>query len=75
MDVNKAVKLLKSFNNYVASLRDAFEYFEEKVNIKIGLKNEPVYKEDTHRKKQRCVKLSRNDGNSEDSDFVMEGEF
>ena len=56
-------------NNYVSSLRDAFEDFEEKGKIKIGLENEPVYKKDTQRKKQRNVKLSRNDGNSEDTAF------
>ena len=56
-------------NNYVASLRDAFEDFEEKGKIKIGLENEPVYKEDTKRKKRRSVKLSQNDGNSEDTAF------
>ena len=55
----------------VASLRDAFEDFEEKVKIKIDLANKPVYKEDTHRKKQRC----RNDGNSEDTDFSGRDKF
>ena len=33
MDVNEAVKLLRSLINYVNSLRDAFEDFEEKVKI------------------------------------------
>ena len=42
MDLNEAVKLFRSLNNYVASLWDVFEYFEEKENIKIGLENEPV---------------------------------
>ena len=70
MDLNEAENLLRSLNNYVASLRDAFEDFEEKGKIKlIGLKNEPVYKEDIQRKKQRSVKLSRNDDNSEDTPF------
>ena len=36
MDQNEAVKLLISLKNYVASLRDAFEDFEEKGKIKIG---------------------------------------
>ena len=40
MDLNDAVKLFWSFNNYVASLRDAFEDFGEKGKIKIGLENE-----------------------------------
>ena len=75
MDLNEAVKLLSSLNYYVASLRDALEDFEKKGKIKIGLENEPVYKEDTQRKKQRSVKLSRNDGNSEDTAFFREGEF
>jgi hypothetical protein len=75
MDLNEAVKLLRSLNNYVASLRDAFEDFEEKGKIKIGLENEPVYKEDTQRKKQRSVKLSRNDGNSEDTAFSGRDNF
>ena len=57
MDVNEAVKLLRSLNNYFANLRDDFEDFEEKVKIKIGLEIEPVYKEDTH-EKERCVKLN-----------------
>ena len=69
MDLNEAVKLLRSLNNYVASLRDAFEDFEEKGKIKIGLENEPLYKEDTQRKKRRSVKLSQNNGNSEDTAF------
>ena len=30
MDLNKAVKLLRSLNNCVSNLRDAFEDFEEK---------------------------------------------
>ena len=51
------------------SLRDAFEDFEEKEKIKIGFENESVYKGDTQRKKQRSVKLSRSDGNSEDTVF------
>ena len=67
MDLNEAVKLLRSLNNYVASLRDAFEDFEEKGKIKIDLENEPVYKEDTQRNEQRSVKLSRDGGNSEDT--------
>ena len=49
---------VRSLNNYVASLRDAFQDFEEKGKIKIGLENEPVYKENTQRKKQSSVKLS-----------------
>ena len=69
MGLNEAVKLLRSLNNYVANLKDAFEDFEEKETIKIGLENEPVYKEDTQRKKRRIVKLSRNDGNSEETAF------
>ena len=56
-------------DNYVASLRDAFEDFEEKGKIKIGLENEPVYKEDTQRKKERSMKFSQNDSNSEDPAF------
>ncbi len=44
VDLNEAVKLLRSLNNYVSSLRDAFE---EKGKIKIGLENESVYKGDT----------------------------
>ena len=40
MDVNEALKLLRSLNNYVANLRGDFEDFEEKVKIKIGLENE-----------------------------------
>ena len=51
------------------SLRDAFEDFEEKGKIKIGFENESVYKGDTRRKKQRSVKLSRSDSNSEDTFF------
>ena len=69
MDLNEAVKLLWSLYNYVASLRDAFEDFEEKGKINNGLENEPVYREDTQRKKQCSVKLRRNDGNSEDTAF------
>lgn len=53
MDPNKAVKHLSSLNNYIASLRDAFEDFEEKEMIKIGLENEPVYKEDTKNKETK----------------------
>ena len=34
-----------------------------------GFENESVYKGDTQRKKQRSVKLSRNDSNSEDTSF------
>ena len=68
----RSLKLLRSMNNYVASLRDAFEDFEEKGKIKIGLENEPVYKEDTQKRKQRSMKLSRNGGNSEDR-FSREG--
>ena len=75
MDLNKAMKLLRSLNNYVSSLRDAFEDFEEKWKIKIGFENESVYKGDTQRKKQRSVKLSRNDSNSEVTVFFREGEF
>ena len=75
MDLNKAVKLLRSFNNYISCLRDAFEDFEEKGKIKIGFQNKSVYKGDTQRKKQRSVKLSRNDSNSEDTFFFREGEF
>ena len=41
MDMYEAVKLLRSLNNYVASLRNAFE---ERGKIKIGLENEPVHK-------------------------------
>ena len=74
MDLNKAVKLM-SFNNYVSSLRDAFEDFEEKGKIKIGFQNKSVYKGDTQRKEKRSVKLSRNDSNSEDTFFFREGEF
>ena len=69
MDLNEAMKLLKSLNNYFSSLRDSFEDFEEKGKIKNGFKNESVYKGDTQRKKQRSVKLSRNDSNSEDTVF------
>ena len=70
------MKLLRSLNNYVSSLRDAFEDFEEKGKIKIVFENESIYKEDTQRKKQRSVKLSRNDSNSkEDTVFFREGEF
>ena len=58
MDLNEAVKLLRLLNNYITSLRDTFEDFEEKGKIKIGLENEQVYKEDTLRKKQRSVKVS-----------------
>ena len=43
MDLNEAVKLLKSLNNCVSSLRDPFEDFEEKGKIKIGFENESVY--------------------------------
>ena len=56
-------------NNYVSNLRDAFEDFEENGKIKIGFENESVYKGDTQRKKQRSVKLSGNDSNSEDTIF------
>ena len=52
MDLNEAMKLLRSLNNYVSSLRDAFEDFEEKGKIKIGFENESVYKGDTQRKKK-----------------------
>ena len=69
MDLNEAVKLLRSLYNYVASLRDALEDFEEKGKINNGLENEPVYREDTQRKKQCSVKLRRNDGNSDDTAF------
>ena len=65
---------LKVIEN-VSSLRDAFEDFEEKGKIKTGFENESVYKGDTQRKKQRSVKLSRNDSNSEDTVFFREGEF
>ena len=51
------------------SLRDAFEDFEEKGKIKIGFEKESVYKGDTQRQKQRSVKLSRSDSNSEDTVF------
>ena len=61
MDLNEAMKLLRSLNNYVSSLRVAFEDFEEKGKIKIAFENELVCKGDTQRKKQRSVKLSRND--------------
>ena len=44
MDLNKAVKLLTSLNNYISSLRDAFEDFEVKGKIKIGF-DESVTKE------------------------------
>lgn len=47
MDLNEAMKLLSSLNNYVSSLRD----FEEKGKIKVGLENEPMYKEDTPKQK------------------------
>ena len=47
MDLNEAVKLLRSLNNYVSSLRDAFEDFKEKGKIKIVFENESVYKGDT----------------------------
>ena len=47
MDLNKVVKLLWWWYNYIASLRDAFENFEEKGKIKNGLENEPVYREAT----------------------------
>ena len=47
VDLNETVKLLRSLNNYVSSLRDAFEDFEEKGNIKIGFENESVYKGET----------------------------
>ena len=69
MDLNEAIKLLRLLNNYVSSLRDAFADFEEKGKIKIGFENESVYKGDTQRMKQRSVKLSRNDCNSEDTVF------
>ena len=49
MDLNEVVKLLRSLYNNVASLRDAFEDFEEKGKIKTGLENELVYREDTQR--------------------------
>ena len=75
MDLNEAMKLLRSLNNYVSSLRDAFEDFEEKWKIKIGFENESVYKGDTQRKKQRSVKLSRNDSNSEDTLFSRREKF
>ena len=55
------MKLISSLNNYVASLRIAFEEFEEKGKIKIGLENEPIYKEDTRRKIQSSVMIRRND--------------
>ena len=42
VDLNETVKLLRSLNNYVSSLRDAFENFEEKGKIKIGFENESV---------------------------------
>ena len=73
MDLNEAVKLLRSLNNYVSSLRNAFEDFEEKGKIKIGFENESVYKGDTQRKKQRSVKLSQHGGNSEDTLFFQGG--
>ena len=69
MDLNNAVKLLRSLNNYVSSSRDAFEDFYEKGKIKISFENESVYKGNTQRKKQRSVKLSRIDSNSEDTVF------
>ena len=75
MDLNEAVKLLRSLNNYVSSLRDAFEDFEKKGKIKIGFEKGSVYKGDTQRKTQRSVKLSRNDSISEDTGFFQEGEF
>ena len=74
MDLSKAVKLIRSLNNYVSCLRDAFEDFEEKGKIKIGFENESVYKGDTQRKKQRSVMLSRSGSNSEDTIFFREGE-
>ena len=38
MDLDEAVKLLRSLNNYVSSLRDAFEDFEDKGRLKLVLK-------------------------------------
>ena len=67
MDLNDAVKQL--LNSCVSSLREAFEDFEEKGKIKIGFENESMYKGNTQRKKQRSLKLSRNDSNSEDTVF------
>ena len=34
-----------------------------------------MYKEETQRKKQRCIKLSRNDGNSENTAFARRENF
>ena len=67
MDLNEAVKQL--LNSCVSSLKEAFEDFEENGKIKIGFENESMYKGNTQRKKQRSVKLSRNDSNSEDTVF------
>ena len=36
MDLNEAAKLLRSLNNYVSSLSDAFEDFKLKQKITIG---------------------------------------
>ena len=78
IDLNKAVKLLRSLNNYVSSLRDAFEDFEEKGKIKIGFENKSVYKGDTPPKKgKKSVNLSGNgnDSNSEDTPFSGREKF
>ena len=52
MDLNEAVKLLRSLNNNASIFRDAFEDFEEKGKIKIDLENVTAYKKIPKERKQ-----------------------
>ena len=52
MDLNEAAKLLRSLNNYVSSLSDAFEDFEEKGKITIGFEISLCTKQKRYPKKE-----------------------
>lgn len=59
MDLHEAVRLLNSLKEYVASLRESFDEFEEKG---MSVTNNNEYKESTQRKRSRSSRLTHHDG-------------
>ena len=72
LDLNDAVALLESLNNYTTTLRDLFEDFEKKGRSRSRSKS---YKTEVGRKRTGNVRLTLNDGAAKEAEFTPNVRF
>ena len=72
LDLNNAVNMLHSLKTYVEGLRNQFEKFEE-MGKKLTANEE--YRNANIRKRQRSVKITRNDGSAEEAQLSPRDKF